>query len=102
MLRISQTLFYCSPSVPLEKASHSLCREGHLVSLGAPKVLARGFKGQSYRDWGSGIGTSDVVQAIEKAAAPFALKLFFPLPLHGFAVFSLGILNYLSSFFFFP
>lgn len=60
-------------------------------------MLARGFKGQSYRDWSSGIGTSDVMQAIEKAAALFALKLFFPLPLYGFAVFSLGVLNYLSS-----
>lgn len=64
-------------------------------------MLARGFKGQSYQDQSSGLGTSDVVQAIDKAAAPFALKLFFPLPLHGFAVFSLGILNYLSFFFFF-
>lgn len=58
-------------------------------------MLARGFKGQSYRDRSSGIGTSDnVVQAIEKAAAPFALKF---MPLYGFAVFSLGVLNYLSS-----
>lgn len=84
--------------MPLEKASHSLCRQGHLGSLGAPKVLARGFKGQSYQDQSSGIETSDMVQAIEKAAAPFALKLFFPLPLYGFAVFSLGVLNYLSFF----
>lgn len=91
---------YCCPSVPLEKASHSLCRQGHLVSLGAPKVLARGFKGQSYQDQSSGIGTSDVVQTIEKESAPFALKLFFPLPLYGFAVFSLGDINYLSLFFF--
>lgn len=68
---------YCCPSVPLEKASHSLCRQGHLVSLEAPKVLARGFKGQSYQDRSSGARTSDVVQAVEKAAAPFALKLFF-------------------------
>lgn len=92
---------YCCPSMPLEKASHSLCGQGPSVSSGAPKVLARGFKGQSYRDQSSGVETSDVVQAVEKAAAPFALKLFFPLPLYGFAVFSLGVLNYLSFFFFF-
>lgn len=42
-----------------------------------------------------------MVQAVEKAATPFASKLFFPLPLYGFAVFSLGVLNYLSFLFLF-
>lgn len=32
-----------------------------------------------------------MVQAIEKVTAPLALKLFFPLPLYGFVVFSLGL-----------
>lgn len=74
-----------------------------MVSLEDPKVLARGFKGQSY--WNrsfcelAGVGTFYMVQAIEKATAPFALKLFFPLPLYGFALFSLGLPSCLSFFF---
>jgi len=71
-----------------------------VVSLEGPKVLASGFKGQSYRGQSfcerAGIGTFYVVQTTEKATAPFALSLFFPLPLYGFALFSLGVLSYLS------
>lgn len=70
-----------------------------MVSLEDPKVPARGFKGQSYRDQSfselAGMGTFYMVQAIEKGIAPFALKLFFPLPLYGFALFSLGVPSYL-------
>lgn len=39
-----------------------------------------------------------MVQAIEETTAPFALKLFFPLPFSGFAVFSLGLPSNLSLF----
>lgn len=67
-------------------------------------MLARGFKGQSYWDQSfcelPGVGPFYTVQTVEKATAPFALKLFFPLPLYSFALFSLGVPSYLSLFFF--
>lgn len=101
---ISKSPYFC-PSVPLKKASYSLLwAEGHVVSLEDPKAAARGFKGQSYRDRSfcelAGVGTFSVAWSIEKATAPFALKLFFLLPLYGFALFSLGVPSYLSFFFF--
>lgn len=64
-------------------------------------MLARGFKGQSYQDQSSGLGASDVVQAIEEAAAPFALKLFFPCHFMGLLCFPWEYLTIFLSFYFF-
>lgn len=77
-----------------------------MFSLEDPEVLARGLKGQSCWDQSfcepACIGTFYTVQTTEKATAPSALKLFFPLPLYGCVVFSLGVPSYLSFFFFPP
>lgn len=77
-----------------------------MFSLEDPEVFARGFKGQSCWDQSfcglACTGTFYTVQTIEKATAPSALKLFFPSPLYGCVVFSLGVPSCLSFFFFSP
>lgn len=78
---ISNSPYFC-PSVPLKRSSYSLCKQRDTWSLWKtlkclPEVLKVRVTGiRAFLSWL--VGTFYMVQAIEKATAPFALQLFFP------------------------